>query len=73
MKKIIHTECLATKRPTERGSALVVALLCLVALFAITFAAKFFVHVEFEDEAVFDETLQVGTDPDHPNGLVRII
>jgi len=30
---------LATKRPTERGSALVVALLCLVALFAITFAA----------------------------------
>ena len=30
---------LATTRPTERGSALVVALLCLVALFAITFAA----------------------------------
>ena len=35
----IHTESLAAKRPTERGSALVVALMCLLALFAITFAA----------------------------------
>src|SRR6185369_17864737 len=34
-----HLHALATKRPTERGSALVVALLCLLALFAITFAA----------------------------------
>ena len=33
------SDSLATKRPTERGSALVVALMCLVALFAITFAA----------------------------------
>ena len=39
MRNIIHPESLATKRPTERGSALVVALMCLVALFAITFAA----------------------------------
>jgi hypothetical protein len=30
---------LASKRPGERGSAMVVALMCLVALFAITFAA----------------------------------
>src|SRR5690242_14505384 len=33
------SESLAAKRPTERGSALVIALMCLVALFAITFAA----------------------------------
>ena len=33
------SESLAVKRPTERGSALVIALMCLVALFAITFAA----------------------------------
>src|SRR5215216_2758210 len=39
MRNINHPESLATKRPTERGSALVVALMCLVALFAITFAA----------------------------------
>jgi hypothetical protein len=39
MRNTIHSKSLATKRPTERGSALVVALLCLVALFAITFAA----------------------------------
>lgn len=39
MKNIIHSESLATKRPTERGSVLVVALMCLLALFAITFAA----------------------------------
>ena len=39
MRNIIHSESLATKRPTERGSALVVALMCLLALFAITFAA----------------------------------
>jgi len=39
MKNFIHAEHLATKRPTERGSALVVALMCLLALFAITFAA----------------------------------
>ncbi|HJP92906.1 MAG TPA: hypothetical protein VJ875_13190 [Pyrinomonadaceae bacterium] len=39
MRNTIHSKSLAIKRPTERGSALVVALLCLVALFAITFAA----------------------------------
>ena len=39
MRNIIHSESLATKRPTERGSVLVVALMCLLALFAITFAA----------------------------------
>jgi hypothetical protein len=39
MRNIIHPESLATKRPTERGSALVIALMCLVALFAITVAA----------------------------------
>src|SRR6185503_12408697 len=39
MTNIIHPESLAANRPTERGSALVVALMCLVALFAITFAA----------------------------------
>lgn len=33
------SESLAVKRPTERGSALVIALMCLLALFAITFAA----------------------------------
>ncbi len=33
------SQSLASKRPNERGSALVVALMCLVALFAITFAA----------------------------------
>src|SRR5215216_4024050 len=39
MRNIMHSESLATKRPTERGSVLVVALMCLLALFAITFAA----------------------------------
>lgn len=39
MTNIIHPESLATTRPKERGSALVVALMCLMALFAITFAA----------------------------------
>src|SRR5215211_1842153 len=39
MRNIIHSESLASKRPTERGSVLVVALMCLLALFAITFAA----------------------------------
>ena len=39
MENIIQSGSLAAKRPTERGSALVVALMCLVALFAITFAA----------------------------------
>jgi len=39
MRNIIHPESLATSRQTERGSALVVALMCLLALFAITFAA----------------------------------
>jgi len=39
MKNTFRSKSLATKRPTERGSALVLALLCLVALFAITFAA----------------------------------
>jgi len=39
MRNIIQSESLAAKRPTERGSALVVALMSLVALFAITFAA----------------------------------
>jgi len=36
---ISNTKTLATQRPGERGSALVVALMCLTALFAITFAA----------------------------------
>jgi len=36
---ISNTETLAKQRPGERGSALVVALMCMVALFAITFAA----------------------------------
>ena len=39
MRNVICSESLATKRHTERGSALVVALMCLMALFAITFAA----------------------------------
>ncbi len=39
MRNINNSESLAAKRRTERGSALVVALMCLVALFAITFAA----------------------------------
>src|SRR4030095_16822627 len=39
MRNTIHSKSLAAKRRTERGSALVVALMCLVALFAITFAA----------------------------------
>src|SRR5829696_7389419 len=39
MRNTIPSESLAAKRPTERGSAIVVALMCLVALFAITFAA----------------------------------
>ena len=36
---ISNTETLAKQRPGERGSVLVVALMCMVALFAITFAA----------------------------------
>ena len=39
MNTIIYSESLATNRPDERGSVLVVALMCLLALFAITFAA----------------------------------
>jgi hypothetical protein len=39
----------------------------------MAFAAKFFVHVEFEDEAIFGRALQVGADPDHANGFIRII